>query len=377
MNNKTDATAAEQVPEQAARADEEATVAALAPADETAAPDAGAEPDAVQSIPDPKPGGRWFVTLLLLCLTVATIGAIGAGGYFIHDLNDSRASDRAARAALAQQLEALQQSHTALAETLRQLEGRQRQTDEQLSAAVQHLRALRRQVNHASGWQLEELRFLLHTASQRLALGGDVNTALAALRAADVLLREIPDSALIPVRERLIRAINRLHAHPRPDFSGVALALADLAARAQQLPLNTGASEPQPAPPQPDPQPRWRQLAGNIWQELKSLIVITRDSGQSAALLAPSERFFLHRNLRLQLEAARLALLARDQSQYRASIEAATDWLREFFEPDDAGVRSALEILQDAAALELNRPRPSLEATLSAFDEYLLRQDGL
>ncbi len=384
MNDKVDDIAQEQVAEPAAAADDRETAMELArtEAARAAASEAGGQSprqsagtDATGTETQHRPGRSWLSTLLLFCLTAA---GIGAGGYFIHDLNERRNMDRTERAALADRLDALQHSHTLLAETQRRLESRQDQADEQLRATVQHLGALQRQAGSATGWQFEEIKFLLRVASQRLALAGDVDTALAVLRSADTLLRDIPDPALIPVRARLTRDIQRLQAHPRTDFSGTALALGDLAARARQLPLKTGAAgeTSAPAPQQPDPQPRWRELAGNVWQELKSLVVITRDSGQSAALLAPAERFFLHRNLRLQLDAARLALLARDENQYQASIQAGTAWLQEFFRLDDAGVQGALEILRDAAALELDRPVPSLEATWNAFDEYLLRQDG-
>ncbi len=377
MNNKADATAAEQVPEPAGRADEDVAATELTPADGTAAADTHAESGTADSpgeAPDRKPGKPWLATLFWVSLTSA---AIGAGGYFIHDLRQSQQADRAEQKAIAHKLDSLQQSQALLGESLSQLAGRQDRAAEQLRALQQHLGRLRRQLSHASGWQLEEIQHLLRVASQRLALAGDMDTALAALHAVDTRLREIPDSALIPVRERLLRDLHNLQAHPRTDFSGTALALADLAARVRQLPLRVGAeTTPAPTRAQTEQPPRRQQLLGNIWQELKSLVVVTRNRAQTAALLAPSEQFFLHRNLQLQLEAARVALLARDEDQYRASIQASTDWLREFFDPDDAGVRNALKILQGAAALKLSHPLPSVDATISAFDEYLLRQDG-
>lgn len=105
-------------------------------------------------------------------------------------------------------------------------------------------------------------------------------------------------------------------------------------------------------------------------------MVISRTESNSVALLAPRERFFLHRNLRLQLEAARLALLVRDENQFRASVNAGMDWLTEFFDTGDARVRNAVEILERAAASDLNEPAPSIDATLNAFDEYLARRDN-
>lgn len=386
MNDKVDETAA-QKPTGNTAGDDVTAGAELARSDTATA--AGAQPDNVRT-DNARPAGKpadsahstrngrrerasrsWVSTLFLFCLSAA---GIGAGGYFIHDLRVSNGQGRAERQLLAHRLDAQQHSHTLLAETLRQLEQRQRAADGQINELLQHFNTLRRQRGGETGWKLAEIRYLLRIASQRLALSADVDTAEAVLHSADTLLREIPDPALIPVRARLSGDINRLRAHPRADFSGMAMSLADLAARAQRLPLKTGAVKPAQESQQAeaDAPPRWQQLARNVWQELKSLVVITRESGQSAALLAPPERFFLHRNLRLQLEAARLALLARDESQYRASIRACNDWLQEFFDPGATEVRSARAILQDAAALNLGRPAPSIDATLHALDEYLL-----
>ena len=390
MNDKVDDVAA-QKPTGNTAGDAGTAGAELARAETEAA--AGAKPNSVQSDSArppgkqadstdssnnggrEKPGRSWVSTLFLFSLTVA---GIGAGGYFIHDIRAGSEQDRAARQTLADRLDAQQHSHTLLAETLRQFEQRQSATDRQINELLQHFNTLRRQRGGETDWKLAEIKYLLRIASQRLVLSADVDTAEAVLHSADTLLREIPDPGLIPVRERLIGDINRLQAHPRTDLSGTVLSLADLAGRVQQLPLKTGAVEQAQEPQQTevDTPPRWQQLARNVWQELKSLVVITRESGQSAALLAPSERFFLQRNLHLQLEAARLALLARDENQYRASIRACSEWLQEFFDPGAAEVRSARTILQDAAALDLSRPVPSIDATLRAFDEYLLRQGG-
>ena len=380
MNDKVDEIAA-QKPTGNTAGDAGTARAELTRADTEAA--AGAQPagkqadsaDSTRNEGREKAGRSWVSTLFLFCLTAA---GIGAGGYFIHDIRANNEQGRAARQTLADRLDAQQHSHTLLAESLSQLERRQSATDRQISELSQHFNTLRRQRGGEADWKLAEIKYLLRIASQRLTLSADVDTAGAVLHSADALLREIPDPALLPVRERLISDINRLQAHPRTDFSGVALSLGDLAGSVQQLPLKTGIAEQAQESQQAevDAPPRWQQLARNVWQELKSLVVITRESGQSTALLAPPERFFLHRNLGLQLEAARLALLARDENQYRASIRACSDWLQEFFDPGAAEVRSARAILQDAAALNLSRPAPSIDATLHAFDEYLLGQGG-
>ena len=281
---------------------------------------------------------------------------------------------------MADGLDTLQQSHNDLTAGLARLAGRQAGIDEQLAGILRNLNSLHRQRGGDTGWQLAEVGYLFRIASLRLALAKDADAAQAILLSADARLREIPDPALVSVREQLVGDINRLKSAARTDISGVALALGDLAEQADQLPLNLGpfAEEARlPDPASVDMENRWQRLVRSLWQELKSLLVISRKDSNSVALLAPRERFFLRHNLRLQLEAARLAVLMRDAEQLRDSAGACRNWLEEFFDTEDNSVRSAREILENAAALELDDPVPSIDATLTAFDEYMTRRGGV
>ena len=328
---------------------------------------------AANGVEQRREGRSWLTTLLLFILLVAMAGA---AGYYFFDIGKGRKANEAELESLADRLDALQQSHASLAENSRGLDSRLTRTGEQLTGILHNLNSLQRQRGDDAGWQLAQVNYLLRIASQRLALVGDVDTVLAVLQSADAGLREIPDPALIPVREQLIADMNRLKSVPETDFTGLALALGDLAQRADQLPLNPGTPAEESRAPADDPaapEDRWNRVARSIWQELKSLLVISRTDRQSVALLAPRERFFLHHNLRLQLEAARLALLIRDGDQLRESAGSCLDWLNEYFDTGDNRVRNALEILQRAAGADLQQPAPSLNGTLNAFDEYLAR----
>ena len=376
MNDKVNEITEEEVTDETAAGTAED--AAIESAEQSASPGA-----AVQSGPPVAANGgerrgkgrSWFVSLLLFILLAAVATA---AGYFIFDISKGRKANEARLKSLADRLDMLQRSHDELSAGIRRLAGRQAGIDDQLTGILHNLSSVRRQGSGAAGWQLAEAGYLFRIASLRLALAGDAETAQAILLSADASLREIPDPALIPVREQLIADINRLKSAAGTDFTGLALALGDLAGQADRLPLNLSGSVVQP-PPVDNPagtENRWRGLALGIWKELKSLVVISRTESNSVALLAPRERFFLHRNLRLQLEAARLALLVRDENQFRASVNAGMDWLTEFFDTGDARVRNAVEILERAAASDLNEPAPSIDATLNAFDEYLAGQDN-
>lgn len=377
MNDKVNEITEEEVTDEtAAGAAEEA---AIESAEQSASPGAAVQsdtPDAANGGERRRKGRSWLTSLFLFILLAAVATA---AGYFIFDISKGRKANEAQLKSLADRLDMLQQSHDDLSAGIRRLAGRQDGIDDQLTGILHNLSSLRRQESGDVGWQLAEAGYLFRIASLRLALAGDAETAQAILLSADASLREIPDPALIPVREQLIADINRLKSAAGADFTGLALALGDLAGQADRLPLSPGGSATQPPPPVDNPagtENRWHSLALGIWKELKSLVVISRTESNSVALLAPRERFFLHRNLRLQLEAARLALLVRDENQFRVSVNACMDWLTEFFDTGDARVRNAMEILERAAASDLNEPALSIDATLNAFDEYLARQDN-
>ena len=402
MNDKVDETAEVKATEEAAgRVSGETAVAEAASSDagetgaaeaassdtgetgavEVASSDAGEQsgPAGITGADERRRGGgrSWLTTLLLFLLLAATAGA---AGYLYFDINAGRKTNEAKLQSLAAGMDALQQGHAALTENIRSLNERLAGTDEQLSGALRELNSLYRLRNSDLGWQLEELKFLLQIASHRLALARDTHTAQAILQSVDARLGGIADPALIPVREQMVADMNRLRTARGADVTGVALALGELAGRADRLPLNPGAAgAPPPAPPDPEPagtDNRWQRLAGSLWQEMKTLVVISRTDKNTAALLAPRERFFLYQNLRLQLETARLALLLGDEGQFRFSINACTDWLNEYFDSGDRRVRDALASLERAGSVNLREAVPSIDATLRAFDEYLAAQSA-
>ena len=375
MNNKVDETAEVQDAQQAGDGNDGQDAPGItdAAAAQTQDPAQHRETEAAPGAGERRAGRRsWPLVLFLVVLLAATAGA---AGYLYLDLSEGRKTSEARLQALAAAVEALQQGHASLAENTRLLDERLTANDQRFSAMLRELNSLYRHRSSDIGWQLAEVKYLFLIASQRLALARDVDTAQAILQSADARLLDIADPALIPVRERLIADITRLQAARSTDYAGMALILADLADRSDALPLAPGGTGEQAAlPPDNDPvaaDNRWQGLARNLWQELKSLVVISRTDRNTAALLAPQERFFLYRNLRLQLEMSRLALLIRDEDQYRISVKASREWLTEYFDGGDARVRGALAALENAGSIDFHESVPSIDATLDAFDEYL------
>jgi uroporphyrin-3 C-methyltransferase len=74
-------------------------------------------------------------------------------------------------------------------------------------------------------------------------------------------------------------------------------------------------------------------------------------------LLAPEQQYFLRENIRLQLLAARLALLRGDRQIYRDSLQQARDWLLHHFDINQQATRWMLDELEQLADID---PRPDL-----------------
>jgi uroporphyrin-3 C-methyltransferase/uroporphyrinogen III methyltransferase/synthase len=93
---------------------------------------------------------------------------------------------------------------------------------------------------------------------------------------------------------------------------------------------------------------------------------VQRLDAADASLLAPESRYFLRENLKLRLLHARLALLQRDESAFRADIRAAQDWLKRYFDPRQRAVQNAAQTLAQLGTAAVNVELPTIAESLNA-----------
>jgi len=108
------------------------------------------------------------------------------------------------------------------------------------------------------------------------------------------------------------------------------------------------------------------RLSREAWEEFKSLVRIRRLDHPELPLLSPSQTYFLKQNLKLRLLSARLALMQRDETSFRADLGAARDWTARYFNRLDAGTKafaaSLEELLRAPVALKDAQIAASLQA---------------
>jgi uroporphyrin-3 C-methyltransferase len=88
-------------------------------------------------------------------------------------------------------------------------------------------------------------------------------------------------------------------------------------------------------------------------------------------MLPPEREYFLRENLRLQLGAARLALLRDDAVQYRATLTTAQDWLEVYFAADSEKVRDLVTRLGELAAVDISPQLPDISASIRLLRQQL------
>lgn len=324
----------------------------------------------------PKQGGSGGAIALALLVGAGAAG----GGYYLWQ------QQQRLNTGLQQQISELQSTLTtrldnnrsAIDSLGRKIESGDGKLADRLNVTEQSLTTLREQMGRdRRGWAEAEVEHLLRLANQRLQLARDVKSAIGALTTADQRLAAIGEPAYTPVREMIANEIQALRARVDVDLEGMALRLSSLAKSVDSLPLAATPQAPSPqasnqaptsAAPQTGDKPPvadWRQFLSALWRDIRGLVTISRvNRSDQAPVLIPEERYFLRQNLRLKLEAARLALLQRQDGIYNQALAEATEWLQDYYKIDSPEVQGALNTIGELHQRKPQQPDVDISGSL-------------
>jgi uroporphyrin-3 C-methyltransferase len=362
------------------------------------------EPDTSESVPDPetgrpvedavtasaagvragKPpsgGGKALAGLAL----VLALAAAGVSGYVAWITKLTAGQADSAKADIEGEIGRLEARSNSLEQSLVELEREWRATSGQIdavsgiegrlegrvaalesrTAALARTESVPRDVD----WRLAEIEFLLRLANRQVSLARDPVGARAALENADLLLADLADPAMQPVRQQVADGLLGLRSLEQPDVEGLALRLGSLARRVESLPLASQPVGTEATAGTGTSDSGWGRLKSKIREFFASIFQVRRAAGSAAPLLSPEESFFLRRNLELELQAARVALLTSNAPVYRESLSSARRWAEEHFLIDDPGVQGFIEGLRDLEGRDITVSLPDLSGSLRAFDE--------
>lgn len=286
-------------------------------------------------------------------------------------IGDFDAASREARTAAKAANEALLD----LQARLLAMESRANETQNQQLALSEMYQELARSQDERVAADIEQTLLL---AQQQLQLAGNVRAALLGLEAADARLAQLNKQQFSGLRTALSRDMERLKLLPAADIEGVSARLEVLIESVDHLKSESDAEPPAHANGSAAAAAKngtgtvdlLARFSREAWSEFKDLVRIRRLDQPEVALLSPSQHYFLRQNLKLRLLAARLTLIQRDESGFRADIAAARDWVNRYFyrqdEVSQSFVRSLEELLGAPVALKDAQISASLEALRSA-----------
>ena len=283
------------------------------------------------------------------------------------------------------------QAHDTAADTaakLALLEARVAETALQRSQVEELIQSLSRSRDENV---LADVEAALRVAQQQSAITGSAEPLVAVLRQADERLARYNQPRLERVRRAVARDLDRVRAVSVADVPSLSIKLDEAVRLVDDLPLivnperkaaasaaarstpTTARREAEAASAATLPawlgwvDQAWQRSASEVWDEVRSLVRVTRVDQPEAMLIAPEQAYFLRENLKLRLLNARLALLSRQFDQAQNDLNQAQAALEKYFDRSSRRVSGALDLLRQVAGQtrQVNLPRP--DETLAAL----------
>lgn len=371
-------------------------------APDTVRDDPAARADAVDSTAAPRPS-RMPLVISSLALLVALV-AVAASAFIW--LGERGTDDDAAgnEAVIADLQEALQDLDDALDSSRRQVSAlgeRDSELERNVESGIERVERLLQEQQRAfeavpgrlsrveaslealqgistgvrDTWTLAEAEYFMEIANAQLNLARNPELALVALELADERIAKLAAPGLTGVRQALADELLALESLEAPDIEGAALTLASLAGTVESLPLREGIVPPgqQPVDVADELSGMERALA-SLKSAMSDVVSVRRTDQPVRPLLPPDAVYFLRTNLKLQLQAARLALLQNEQALFEQSLDDAAAWLQEYFDPETTPVRSTLETINELRASHFSLMRIDISRSLTLLRRYVALQ---
>ncbi|MFT3957038.1 MAG: uroporphyrinogen-III C-methyltransferase [Piscinibacter sp.] len=363
------------------------------PASTESLPDAGPAPAPVAAVRAPATPGRWWVVIvaLLLVLGVLAIAMAWRADQRVATLEQElvrRQQDSAKQAVEAQMLaKQAQESVGAAAAKVALLEARVAEVALQRTQLEDLIQSLSRSRDENL---LVDIEAALRMALQQGAITGSTEPLVLVLRQSDERLARYSQPRLEGVRRAIARDLDRVRSAGALDIASLTIKLDEAMRMVDELPL-LAVAEPRRdlprAPAAPASAARagaaasapaiawlpaawdaaWQRFGGSVWDEVRSLVRVTRIDHPDAALLAPEQAFFVRENLKLKLLNARLALLSRQFPTAQADLIAAQATIDRYFDRSTRRTTVASELLRQVTAQARQTTLPRPDDTLAAL----------
>lgn len=217
-----------------------------------------------------------------------------------------------------------------------------------------------------------DLEAAINVAQDQTQLTGRIEPLLAALRTAERRVTRSGDPRLAAVGRAIARDLERVKAASIPDTAGLLARLDQLLRQVDELPAGNDVGRPGSKTSLRDTarEPAngwWGQMGRAALDEANKLLRVSRVERPEASMMSPEQVFFLRENLKLRLQGARLAVLARQYESARSDLTAAQTMIGAYFDPASRRTQAAATLLQQIQASTKSADLPRVDETLIAL----------
>jgi uroporphyrin-3 C-methyltransferase len=235
-------------------------------------------------------------------------------------------------------------------------------------------------------WKLAEVEYLLRLAHQRVAMGGELNSAASLLTNADNILLELNMAGLHQVRKQVALDLAAVRAAQQLDNEGTYLRLEALQQQSSDLPFfsmpTISESDEQSAEPAGDlfdlAAEDWQAALDKGWdqavEKFKTLVVVQKREGAVEPLLSEAWQRLVRERLALDLEQAKNALVLQQQTIYREALGNAGELVEGNYSTDDPATRSVLKELKELQQETIVAELPDVSGSQEAIRAYIDRK---
>lgn len=218
---------------------------------------------------------------------------------------------------------------------------------------------------------LAEAEYYMQIANAQLQLANNPRLASLALSMADERVIQLSNPALTDVRRALADELATLAVMEKPDIEGAILTLASLARVVESLPLASATESDDETQEELDPDAGAVDRAwASVKDAMSGLVKVTPPEQAKLALLSPDAAYFLHNNIALQLQSARLALLRGEQAIFEQTLDDTSSLLSDYFDGDSAQVVSAQQTIAEIRNTVFTTAVPDISESLQLLRQF-------
>jgi len=230
-------------------------------------------------------------------------------------------------------------------------------------------------------WKIEEIVYLLLFGNERLKISADVQSAALVWRVADEQIDRLGDPRLLDAHSMLKEELKAIEQIKPVDLGSVSNQLFSLLETVDTLPTRDFAVSSQEEQmhnePADDNSPNvpekyfGERFLGEIWQDLKSLVIVRKIDETSLPPISPSAAPHLIQNIKLALFAAQIAALRSDEVVFLNNLKYVQNAAQDYLQDSSPEVKQFLGQVNDLARTPVSLNLPDLSGSLTELQDVL------